>query len=412
MSAASGDPARSRTSTRLVIAFIVTNTIGYGALIQSFTVLLVPMSADLGASRTAVAFAATLSTLVGAFTAVPIGRMLDRYGGRLIMTLGTVVGVAGVGLWATAHSLPHLYLAFTLIGFSLAASTYESAFAVLVVATDERRRDTAIVVVTMITGFATSFFYPLTGWLDGQIGWRPSLLVLGAALAVTAIPLHAFVVPSRAMHSALLADRSGVRLGEALRNSRFWLLLVAFVLQGGANAAFLLLMVTYFRDVGFSAGTAASLPLAVGILQLTSRLALAPLAARFGMTRVTAVSFAVQGVGMLVLPLVGTSIPLTLMCIAFFGLGYGISVVARPSIVADIFGVTTFASILSVMTVPMAVSRAGAPLVATWLQDWRFLVVMGLACVLSAAALVPLIGARRAAPAAASVDVMPEPACP
>jgi MFS family permease len=157
------------------------------------------------------------------------------------------------------------------------------------------------------------------------------------------------------------------------------------------------MIVSYFRDVGHPASIAASLPVAVGVLQLVSRLAIAPLAARFGMAAVTAVSFGIQGLGLLALPLVGASLSLTVVCVAAFGLGYGVSVVARPSIVADTFGVARFASIFAVMTVPMALSRAGTPLLTAELTDWRFLVVLGAAAVFSALALIPVIGSRRPA---------------
>ncbi|GIG19544.1 MFS transporter [Cellulomonas chitinilytica] len=375
---------------RLVLVLAVTQTVGYGALIQSFTVLLVPIADDLGVSRSAVTLAATISTLVGAAAALPVGSLLDRYGGRTLMTTGSAVGVVAVLLWSRAGSLTGLYLAFTLVGLALAMSTYEAAFAVLVVATEHRHRDGAIVVLTMITGLATSFYYPLTGWLDGLLGWRTALLVLAGTLALVAVPVHLWAVPGRAAHSLRATARSGAPVGGALRSPRFWLLLVAFVAQAGATSAFLLLMVTYFRDVGFSPATASALPLAVGTMQIGSRLALAPLARRFGMATVTAVSFAVQGASLLVLPLAGTSLPLTLACVGGFGLGYGISVVARPSIVADTFGVARFASILAVMTVPMALSRAGAPLVGAWIADERFVLVMGAASLVAAAALVPL----------------------
>jgi|GEM_PF-739318 len=395
---------------RLVLVFAVTQTIGYGALIQSFTVLLVPIAQDLGTTRTAVTLAATISTLVGAFAALPVGSLLDRYGGRALMASGSGVGVVAVLLWSRADSLAGLYVAFALVGLALAMSTYEAAFAVLVVATDARRRDGAIVLVTMVTGLLTSFYYPLTGWLDGRLGWRTTLVVLAGALALVAIPAHLWAVPGRAAHARRVTRGSGVPVGDALRSSRFWLLLVAFVAQAGATSAFLLLMVTYFHDIGHGAGTAAALPLAVGTMQIGSRLALAPLAGRFGMARVTAAAFAVQGLGLLVLPLAGTAMVPTLACVAAFGLGYGVSVVARPSIVADTFGVARFASIIAVMTVPTALSRAGAPLVGAWLADGRFLVVMGVAALVAAAALVPL--ARSARQAGATSTVRPLVAAP
>ncbi len=384
----------------MVAALAVTQTVGYGSLIQSFTVLLLPMSTELGVSRTAVTVAATISTLVGAVAAFPVGAVLDRYGGRALMASGSAVGVVGVVLWSRATGLSQLYGAFVLIGLALAMSTYEAAFAVLVAVTDAAHRDNAIIVVSLITGFATSLYYPLSGWLEMELGWRDTLLVYAATLAFIAIPIHLTAVPSRARHAGQVADRGGVPVRGALRTGTFWLLLASFVAQAGATSAFLLLMVSYFRDAGHPASVAVSLPLAVGVLQLASRLAIAPLAARFGMTVVTAFSFGVQGLGLLALPLVGASVWLSVLCVAGFGLGYGISVVARPSIVADVFGVARFASIFAMMTVPMALSRAGTPLLAAGLDGTVFLFGIGSAAVFSAVALVPVIrvGRRTAAP--------------
>lgn len=382
-------PARSHRF-RLIAVFAVTQTVGYGAMIQAFTVLLVPMALALEVSRTEIAAAATISTLVGALAAVPVGNLLDRYGGRALMTTGSMLGVGAVVLWSQARSLAELYLAFTLIGLALATSTYEAAFAVLVVATEPEHRDSAIVAVTTIVGLATSLYYFFAGWLETQLGWRTTLLVLAAGLAVIVVPAHLWAVPGRAAHTSRVAQRTGVALGVALRDRRFWLLVVSFVAQSGSTSAFLLMMVTYFRDVGHSPVTAAALPITVGVAQIVSRLALAPLARCFGMTSVTGASFAIQGVGLLALPLAGASLPLTLACVIAFGMGYGTSVIARPSIVADSFGVPQFAGILAVMTVPIALSRAGAPLAAAWLADWRFLVAMGIAALIAAAALIPL----------------------
>ena len=132
---------------------------------------------------------------------------------------------------------------------SLALSTYEAAFAVLVVATDPRHRDGAIVAVTKITGLATSFYYPLVGRLDAQFGWRTTLLLLAVSQAAITIPIHLGAVPDRRTHISRIVRRSGADVGSALRSVRFWLLAFAFVAQTGAVTAFLLIMVSYFRDV-------------------------------------------------------------------------------------------------------------------------------------------------------------------
>lgn len=379
---------------RLVVLLAITQTVGYGAMIQAFTVLLIPMSLELGHSRTTITGAATVSTIAGALAAVPIGRILDRQGGRLLMTSGSVLGASAVGGWSQARTLAELYLWFAVIGVALALSTYEAAFAVLVFATEPRHRDGAIVAVTMATGLATSFYYPMVGWLETQIGWRATLAALAVSLAVIAVPIHLLAVPDRRAHAGHTARNAGVPVGDALRSARFWLLSFAFVVQTGAVTAFLLIMVSYFRDVGYSPTLAASMPLAVGTLQLVSRLALAPLARRYGMAEVTTVAFAVQALGLLALPLAGTAVIPALLCVAAFGAGYGIGVVARPSIVADAFGVARFASIIAVTTVPIALARAGVPLLAVWLADWRFLVLLGGGTLFAAAALIPLWTAK------------------
>ncbi|WP_448331628.1 MFS transporter [Streptomyces sp. DSM 41534] len=376
---------------RLVVIFAITQTLGYGCLTQGFSVLLIPISHDLHSSRTAVTVASTISTLIGAFAAYPVGRVLDRYGGRALMTAGSASGVLGVFLWSWSTGLPELYAAFVLIGLALAMSTYDAAFAVVVVATAKDHRDGAIVTITMITGFLTSFFYPLIGWLQGGLGWRTTLQVLAVAMMLIVIPAHLWAVPGRATHHSRITKRTGFRLGDAIRTARFWLLLVSFVAQAGTTSGFLVMMVTYFQNVGFSAHTASTLPLAVGVLQLTSRLALAPLSARFGMLPVTTFSFAAQALGLLLLPLADAAILPTVLCIMAFGLGYGISVVARPSVVAGTFGVTRFASIMAITAVPMAFARAGTPLVAAWLENWRFLILLGSVTAVAAVALVPLM---------------------
>ena len=383
-------PRQLIDSRRLVVVFAITQTVSYGCLVQAFSVLLVPMSHDLHSSRTAITVASAISTLIGAFAAFPVGRAMDRYGGRAMMTTGSLCGVFGVLLWSQARGLPELYAAFVLIGLALAMSTYDAAFAVVVVATSAARRDRSIVAITMITGFLTSLFYPLVGWLESATSWRTTLMWLAAGFLLVVVPAHFWGVPGRATHHSRIAEHTGLQLGEVVRTAQFWLLLVAFVAQAGTTAGFLVMMVTYFRNVGFGAHTAATLPLAVGTLQLTSRLALAPLSTRFGMLSVTTFSFATQALGLLLLPLAGASIVPTVLCVMAFGLGYGVSVVARPSIFASTFGVTRFASIMAITAAPMALARAGMPLVAAWLEDWRFVVLLGVTTAVAAAALVPL----------------------
>lgn len=84
-----------------------------------------------------------------------------------------------------------------------------------------------------------------------------------------------------------------------------------------------------------------------------------------------------------------------MLCVAAVGVGQGVGVIARPSILADSFGVAHFASVLALMTVPIALARAGMPVFAAWLADWRFLAICGVLALIATLALLPLVGNSR-----------------
>jgi MFS family permease len=90
-------------------------------------------------------------------------------------------------------TLWQLYLVQVGIGAATAASLYEAAMAVIVSWSPPARRSAAILAVTIVAGFASTIFLPLSGWLTGHVGWRHALLVLAAVQALT-VPLHALVI--------------------------------------------------------------------------------------------------------------------------------------------------------------------------------------------------------------------------
>src|SRR5258706_11570673 len=75
---------------QLVSGLALTQTVGYGVLYYSFAVLLVPIAGDLHTSTASVTVALTSSIVVAAAAAIPFGHWLDRRGGRLLMTAGSV----------------------------------------------------------------------------------------------------------------------------------------------------------------------------------------------------------------------------------------------------------------------------------------------------------------------------------
>src|SRR4051812_31606839 len=97
------------TGRRVVAVFAITPTVGYGCLSYSFAVLLHPITADLHTTPAAVTGAFTTAVLTWAALAVPVGRWLDRHGGRALMTTGAAVGALLLAAWSQVHALWQLY---------------------------------------------------------------------------------------------------------------------------------------------------------------------------------------------------------------------------------------------------------------------------------------------------------------
>ncbi|MEV4160798.1 hypothetical protein [Nonomuraea dietziae] len=70
--------------------------------------------------------------IVAALCAPLVGRLLDAYGGRGLMSAGSVLGTLAVLTWSRVDSLLRLYAVFVAIGVACSMVLYESALAVIV----------------------------------------------------------------------------------------------------------------------------------------------------------------------------------------------------------------------------------------------------------------------------------------
>ena len=380
-----------RPRTGLVVTGLaITTTIGYGVLYYAFSALLEPMHHDLRISTTTATGALSVSVLVSAVMAVPIGRRLDRHGGRGVMTAGSALAIVAVIAWSQVQSAAQLYAVFVLIGVASAMVLYQPAFAVVVAITPPAKRSNALLSITLVAGFANSIFVPLAGQLIHAVGWRHSLIALALVVAIT-LPLHGVVLRGTtpaAPGARLQGTRSPARV---LRDPGFWLIMTAFVLHNAALAVIAVHLVSYLTRLGHSPTAAAGLTGLLGVLSVTGRV-LTTVAKRWlPITLVTAAVMTLQGVAIGLLPFIGRTVSGAATSLILFGVGFGVASVATPAILLDRYGDKGYATIAGILATPTTIGRASAPLGAAALigtVGYRP-VVLGAAatCLVSAAAL-------------------------
>lgn len=351
----------------------VTELVSWGVLIYAFSVLVVPMRDEMGWSMAELNAAYATGVVISGLLAIPVGRVLQSYGARGVMTTGTMATVAMLLLWSTVDSVPVFFCVFAIGGVAMATTLYEPVFAVTA-AWFDRHRPRAVLLLTVFGGLASVVFVPLTAALVDWLGWREALLVLAGIAALVGLPVHAFLVRRRPADLGLHPDgacqppptqpqyASG-SAASAVRSGSFRWLTVCLVMSTGAKFAVSVVLVAYLTDRGYSLTTAGLAAGSVGVFQVGGRLVVTALRGRVPQHRATAIVFVGQAVAMVVL-LTTTGIGWLLVFVVLFGFGFGLEALLRGTLVAEYYGPLSYPRINGVLGAFVVGARAVGPLLA------------------------------------------------
>jgi len=343
--------------------------ITWGSLYYSFSLFIAPMERELGWTKAELNGALSLGLLVAGFAAVPIGGWMDRHGGRVSMTLGTVLGGVVLALWARVDNLLVFYVLWAAMGVALCTTLYEPAFAVLTanMGGDYRR---AILYLTLLGGYASTVFIPLTEVLIQWLGWRDALL----ALAVCNLPLCA------ALHWWILKGTRGGDQGKArpgpgdrgplqraLRMPTFWGVLVAFAAYGLTFGAMTFHIIPMLEEGGMARGTIVAIIAMIGPMQVIGRLMLMMAGDRIDARRTGRIAILCLPAAILILALAPRSPWWLALFACVYGIGNGMMTLSRATVVPEMISKDGYAVINGALTLPTNIIRAVAPAAAATL---------------------------------------------
>ncbi len=352
---------------RVLATLCVTVTVAYGVLYYAFTVLAPVIVADTGWSATAVTAAFSAGSLLGALAGIAAGRVLQRRGPRVVMTGGSLLGAAGVALVAVAPTLPVFVVGWLLVGSASAGVFYAPAFAVLT-QWYGARRVRAITTLTLVAGFASTVFAPLTAFLGEQLGWRGAYLVLAVVVLLTA-PAH--LASLRLPWGPGQASERGERPDRGILTSRaFVTLTVSGALTSLASYASLVHLVPLLLDRGLSVQLAAWVLGLSGAGQVAGRLLYPALDRRLSPDPRAALVIAVLATALLALAAVPGP-ALVLVAIAVVGgAARGLFTLVGATVVSDHWGLERYAALNGVYHAPMGIAAALAPAFGAAVAAW------------------------------------------
>ena len=329
-----------------------TQILGYGTLYYSFPILAPAMAAEFGVPEYWVFAALSAALFIGSLLAPTAGRLADRHGAGVVMTVGSAAAGAALAICALAPE--RWSFAAALVAMELASCfvLYATAF-VAIVQIGAAGAARSITHLTLIAGFASTLFWPLTTFLHAVLDWREVYLIFAGVNLLICLPIHAWLARLARRRSARLASvdataaaiaAEGGAADPARERLVFPLILAGFAITGFVLSAVLVHMVPLLTGLGL--GTAGVLVSTFfGPSQVASRLVNMVFGGRLRQTWLAAIAAGFLTAGLILLvgtaPQVAGTAPQAAGIAAFvilFGLGSGLLSIVGGTLPLEVFG--------------------------------------------------------------------------
>ena len=321
------------------------------------------------------------ATLIGALFALGVGRLIDRFGSRLVLTVVTVALAAVVfGMSATSNVAAIAILITLTRGFGQSALSVVSI--TIVGQWFVRRLNLAMAVYTIALSIGFMLAFPLIGGLVLSNGWRTAWWTIGVALLFGLAPLAALFVrrspeacniePDGVATPSLQSTDNSFTLKRALSTPAFWVFGIASSVYGLIASGIALFNESILAERGFDPSTYHRSLIIVALTSLAGNFLAGWLSSKWRMSRLLALSMVLLAGSLLGLPHVSTQTHVAIYAVVM-GLAGGFVIVIFFSFWSAAYGrehlgkiqgaaqtLTVIASAVGPLILAECVSRTGS----------------------------------------------------
>lgn len=338
----------------------LSQTVGYGTVFYSYAIVAPHLAAEFGVGPSLPFTVISVAFLLSGLSGPMIGRMIDRLGGPRVMRTGSIaVAVVYLAL-AAAPGFAVAAMLVVLLQVVAVTVLYSAAFPTLALFGRQRGKQ-GMIWLGLVGGFSSTIFWPLSGWLVGAAGWRPTFLIFATLHLLVALPAHRFIASHRIEREAdTLAAATGPAARDVPRRLAFWLIALAFGLTGVVSTALLVHMVPILDRSGLGPHVYVAAALA-GPAMMGVRLAeilFWPRAHPIWSAGISALCFP-----MALITLVSGLPPLIAGCLfaVLYGAGHGLGVTSSGTLPLRVFGPDGYAELLGRLGAVRVVMGASGP---------------------------------------------------
>ncbi|AGA68994.1 sugar phosphate permease [Desulfitobacterium dichloroeliminans LMG P-21439] len=349
---------------------------------STFGVFVKPIIDQFEWERADIALAYSLSTIVQAICALGMGKLTDKLGPRLVVTVfGSFLALAYL-LLSRVTVLWQYQFVYIFVG-SIGLSTATVPIMTTIARWFVKNRGTVSGIVQSGMGIGGLIFSPLVGWLIVNYDWRTAYLIL-SYISLPLIVISGLLLrrdPGRLSNSqgenrekstinqdAKKPLEVGLSLRRAISTGQFWMIAVMFLSFGFCRCTFLAHTATHVQDLGYSLTEGANVMAVLTFSSIIGRVGVGFLADKIGCRNAYFISFCTMGVALIwggyTRQLWGLFLFATL-----FGISWGGQAVLRFTFSAEMFGLVALGVITGVLGLTEASGAAFGSFFAGYVFD-------------------------------------------
>jgi sugar phosphate permease len=389
----------------IVAAMVIITTYMGGVVFFGFTAFIEPIEASFPAwprwvTNSSVSLRGMESGLLAPFA----GKLVDKYGPRRLIFIGSIVVALSLVMLSQINSLWMFYLAFAVLALGMSTCTLTVPMSAVA---NWFHKKMNIASAFAVIGFGLSgVVVLLTRWLIDTYGWREALLILSVGAIVIITPLS-LVFRHKPQPYGYLPDGEPESLNprspevaqkppdekiwkvrDLLSNSVFWRITVAYICLMILLSGVITNIMPYLESVGIGRSAAGFITMLVALSTIGSRLGFGWLADRRERKTLVVVGFAAMLISfVLFLNVSDQAFWLIIPFIILYSMGHGGNNALRPPLIISYFGRGNFGTVMGLMMGFCSIgSIVGAPLAGlVWdtmgTYDLAWYVGMGIAVV-------------------------------
>lgn len=343
----------------------------YGSVLNTFTVFVDPMVADLECTRTKISLA-MMAGAGGMGLAAPFaGTFMDRLGARPVMMVGALM--IGIGILVTSRitALWQMYVLYAFVGFGLACATVIPC-SLIISNWFASRRGMAMGVMAMGTSVGGMLMSPVANWIIQNHGWRAAYIFSSALILLIGFPIIVFLLPARPSDVGLepyfdpgisddtVEGNGGLSVMESFSTKAFWQIAAMMFIIGLVTSGVGMHLVPCLNDFGHPQTKSTWVWSCTLFVMTVAKFLFGPIADRWGAKNAMVASSLLIAVSIAILTRAAAYEAAVVFAI-LYGFGVGAPLTVNPLLVAGSLGVRNFGAIYGILNLISILGAALGP---------------------------------------------------